>query len=91
MGSRRLRQRSVRGLIYKERISQYFHDTLNRLATLKDFSNGTSTFSYDALGRRTNLARPNGVSTGLAQSQALRAGGADIWFLMSAISEAGRG
>ena len=36
---------------------------MNRLTNLTDFSNHPFTFSYDALSRRTQLTRVNGVNT----------------------------
>jgi YD repeat-containing protein len=39
-------------------VTSYAYDTLNRLTGLTDFSHANSTFGYDALSRRTSLARP---------------------------------
>jgi RHS repeat-associated protein len=42
------------------------HDTLNRLQTLTPpsaFTTGSFGFSYDTLGRRTQMTRPNGVAS----------------------------
>ena len=48
----------------------YAYDTLNRLQTLTPPTAFTATgnfgFSYDALSRRTQMTRPNGVSTNYA-------------------------
>lgn len=42
--------------------THYTYDTLNRLTGLNDFQSHNFTFSYDALSRRTQLTRPNGVN-----------------------------
>ena len=47
-------------------VSSYVYDTLNRLSTLTPpsaFGSGSFGFSYDALSRRTQMTRPNGVTT----------------------------
>src|SRR5262249_10169249 len=47
----------------------YAYDTLNRLQTLTPpsaFTTGSFGFSYDALSRRTQMTRPNGVTTNYA-------------------------
>jgi YD repeat-containing protein len=44
----------------------YVYDTLNRLQTLtapSAFGTGNFGFTYDALSRRTQLTRPNSVTT----------------------------
>jgi RHS repeat-associated protein len=41
----------------------YVYDTLNRLSTLTNSLTGQFGFGYDALSRRTQLTRPNGVNT----------------------------
>ena len=45
------------------RRTKYVYDTLNRLTTLTYPSRTNFTFSNDALGRRTQMTRPNGVAT----------------------------
>ncbi len=47
-------------------VTSYVYDTLNRLSTLTPpsaFGSGSFGFSYDALSRRTQMTRPNGVTT----------------------------
>jgi RHS repeat-associated protein len=47
-------------------VTSYAYDTLNRLSTLTPptaFSSTGFGFSYDALSRRTQMTRPNGVTT----------------------------
>src|SRR5208337_2969969 len=41
----------------------YVYDTLNRLTTLTNSLTGQFGFGYDALCRRTQLIRPNGINT----------------------------
>ena len=41
----------------------YAYDTLNELTSEADANAGTLGFSYDALGRRTQLTRPNNVNS----------------------------
>ena len=42
------------------------YDTLNRLSTLANSWAGSFGFSYDALSRRTQMTRPNGIATNYA-------------------------
>jgi RHS repeat-associated protein len=47
-------------------VTSYIYDTLNRLSTLTPptaFGTGSFGFTYDALSRRTQMTRPNGVTS----------------------------
>jgi YD repeat-containing protein len=58
------------------------YDRLNRLQTLTPpsaFTSGNFGFSYDALSRRTQMTRPNSVTTNYAYDNLSRlAGGDDV-------------